>query len=717
MPRSPIRSSILLACLAVGLAAAEGDLADRPLGDAMRIDFGAAAFLPADVTGFSATHQLATQVSDIWNSQPVQSLMRSPAAIMGMMQLQQHPGYQQAMQLRYSPLGQQVLAALHQLVADETFVALGADAGPRLAAWLEAVNEIYVTNLVATIEGGANGGEHEPSAADLVAAYLAYADELAVPSMMIGAKLFDPPAVTGLIDTYLPQAMAATTTGSYRGPVEGETWAHRFDVTGAEVLAGEEDRLRQQLAAEGVAPEATEELIAHVGALTLAVEITLRDDYLLIAIGADRSLLASWGADQSLAASPAFRPMRALYRPGLAALSYQSPVIESLFGWTPESCAKAAEQLEAVIAELPDLPQALRQRLVTDARAFLDEVATQLPPASAMTSCTYREQGLRTWRVRAGVMPGTGAVPASVAHGLAGVAPLLALSSGGVNRPDDVATVAKWVRTGYDYVREFGLPELDEADRAEAELALGAVETFGVAVERALVDHLLPGLGPNSESVLLIEEGGRLVDLPPEAGLRDGIAVPRAALAIALTDPEAFQRGIGALVEAVEALARELSALPDSDIPADFAVPRPQRAAVEGGACFGYPDLARFGSDLEPVVAVGGDLLVIGSSRSLVTELLTRERGDGDLARDEGEVMRFTLDVAAWSAQILAAAETLIQAQMAMAPGRNQSEMTMVLTHLQILNHSLQSIAGFDGSLRVSDGHTVVETWLKVAPR
>lgn len=713
MVKSAFCVLFLLSTLA--LVGAENVFPERPLDESMRADFGAAVRVPSDVAAFSAVHDLDGLATDIWDSEPMQMLLRSPGAVMGFIQLQQHEGYQQYLRFRHDPMGREIMAALHQLIDREVFVAFGAEAAPRLIAATELMNEVYFTSMAAQFSAELRGefAQSEPTG-EMVRAVLARRADLLMPPMLIGSRLSQPERVQALIDQWLPAMLGQTPVGSYQQGEPGGAWFHRFVLTGGELLGQERERIIDRLLRQGVRPSEAADLMAWFAGLRLVLELTLRDDYLLLSIASDRGLLERWNGEDNLAASPHFRPLRALYRPGLVSLAYQSVDLAELTGWTPESIGELSQQVEALLAEQEQLPGELRERLQADIGPFFMDMAASVPPPAAMVACTYRERGLRSWRITTGVPRRLDGIGASRLHALAGAESLLAASGGARNDLGEYQVLARWLGTFFDYVRDFA-PQAATDDREQVQALLDQVAVFGRTLDAALVEDLFPAFGPEVDSLLVVEGGGRIEGLPRELELGESLSVPRAALAVTLADREALLRGLDRIAAAVDTFGRELAAISQGEIPADFALPRPEAAPRDGLTLYGYPQQAIFGADLDPVAVVGDDRLVLSSSRSFALELAARGEGAGAVGRKPGEISRFLLDIGGWSSFGVGIASELIDAHLATRGRRQAQELVMVLTHLQILDRALQAFAGLSGNVTARDGYTVSETWLELA--
>lgn len=350
-------SYCLLTLLEIGVAA-QPTAAVEPLTAAMQAEFGAAAWIPENAGCFAASYRSRERWEAFTQTRVYHEILTMPGVQMGLGWLQQQPYLGQlAMMRAQNPLLDDGLDVLVDAVSQEAFIYLDAR-GPR---FINKISGLYNTLVLNSVLQGINEGTdrlprytESENQTRIIRDVVDAEQELRMPGIVFGFRLSDPQAGRDLLTSLTPLLQQ-----SLPMPVQEESFGGgeflTLSVSAAMFLTP--DSLAEMEVEFGLADvdaEIAEKFVQFIKSQSLSVSLGMRDDYLLISLGADTKHLESLGVGVSLAACDALAPLREHFQPRLIGLSYVHPDLTSYQKMDVERlAAKLQELLQQMHGKFP----------------------------------------------------------------------------------------------------------------------------------------------------------------------------------------------------------------------------------------------------------------------------------------------------------------------------------------------------------------------------
>ncbi|NRA40390.1 MAG: hypothetical protein HRU15_19760, partial [Planctomycetes bacterium] len=658
---------------------------------------------------------------NFWKSTPVQKLVQTPGGMMALQRLPQEQPVRGLLQFLQSPAGQQVSALLLDAVDQEMFVATDARTPQLIHAFLQVYNSFFLAGL----ENGLNQQGGDLQAAIIIDLILKHRNELGIPAGMFGLRLRDAKTATTLLDGVMAMA-AQLPPGMHTRSAANEAWAHHITIPLQMLVATQRMVLTRELQREGVPAAQINQLFDWLNTFSIHINLTVRDNYLLLHIGPDRKFIDSWGAADtdsgSLAASKDFQAVRSLYRESLVSVSYHNTALMGLFEWTAERIAETKEQLTAII-KVSDLPADLSQRLLQDLTEITEQVVKDVPNPAPFIACSFAEQGMRSYTVRPGLHSKTTVDTELHLTALSDTQAMLSSTQNTLVRVSDVDVIASVLQKLCGYFEDFALEKLGTKDQANARIAITALRKFGTRLLDIAKGDLFTAMGESSMSTMVIEKGGTLT-LPP--GMRDfpkQLTIPRFGLAMRLQESAAFVRAVIACKVAVLTLADDLKKLPDSNIPAELSIPDPtvSTGGGDGKKWTSYTYATPLGADVQPTAIITKDLLLVGLSPQQLNTFLARDAEEKlkqkNQEKQEKHAMSMRLNVGAWAEYAFTVGKEIYEHQNARRRrhgAQNNQQDALVMMHIQILVEAIQHIEAVEVVQKQRADYAITESWIRI---
>ncbi len=510
-----------------------------------------------------------------------------------------------------SPQGQELLALLREMVADEVFLygrSSAFDMGELILRLENARSygpmvrmmtgdfffvDPMLLQVSAMVEAAA---EHREliKAPELVLGFRVRTTQRAVEhigklEVLLGALAEQEPALRGRVDrTEIGDARFLTLTldGSMI-PIEDEMLEDLRDVMENE--------------------EALDVVLEAVRDLELVITVGLRDDYLLLATGPSTEIVAALGTAPLLVDRPEMQRLAPYADHRVSSISFAEG--ESLRRvdsnrLTVEAFVDTAGQLIDHAELDAELAASLRADL-TELRADLDGL---LPIFGTVAAIGFldgaREENYSfTW---VDVDAELAAAPLGLLSHLGG-SPLIAA----VGREADFAAsyelLAKWAGKGFGYLDALVEPMMEEADREVYRDFVASLIPLADRFDAATRQLILPSLGDESATVVDSAVSSRQphVMLPPDQDL----PLPEVAVVLTVSDTESFLEGLEEYRQVFNALIEALREGDPHALP-DLRIGEPEVSPIAGGTRYALPLPPEWGFDREmlPNLAIGEEV-------------------------------------------------------------------------------------------------------------
>ncbi|HYW79991.1 MAG TPA: hypothetical protein VE890_10470, partial [Thermoguttaceae bacterium] len=424
---------------------------------------------------------------------------------------------------------------------------------------------------------------------------------LKIPSMVMGFKLSDTDRATQQL-ALLEQL--ATPLFAMEPMLEGRL--KRTEVDGNEYLTVSLDggmipwdevpveKLKEIEKTEGDA----ERLIARIKEMTLVVALGVRDDYLLLSVGASTDALAGLGQGPSLADRPELKPLEKFADERLVSIAYLSEDFAKRISSGKGDIDDLVEFAQQALPTVDELNDDQKERILKDIGDLAEEIKAAIPePGPIMAFSFLAEQGIEgyqyNWTEPAGL---DSSKPLTILQHLGGD-PLIAFVGRGVHSPEAYDSLVKWAKVGYGYFKEFALPEMSEKDRQEYEKVVELLGPLVKRLDKANRELMIPAFA-DSQGALVLDRKLRSKQFcqgMPETD--EPMPMLEPAIVLGVSDAELARKACQeyrAVADGVLDAVREIN---PGEIPDDFRIPDPKVNETDLGTISGYDLPTEWGLD------------------------------------------------------------------------------------------------------------------------
>ena len=683
---------------------------DPGLTDALRAEFGAAAWVPADSAYFSSALRLAEQWDAVRESRAFASLIALSSVQSFFDEVRSSPPWRAVERARAGdPLLASAFEVLTDLVSNEVFVCLDS----RWAPFAGAFAGVVVTGFLSAVPWSSAAFRSDAVAQDVIAAILARQNALRIPGTLVGFRVADPARAARVVDDLIARLRDAAPLPIEKRKIgQGEFWVLALD--GRALPPPALDEVRGELRRSGLSPEQVDDFVRFAESFSVAIAVGLRNDYLLLSIGADTRQLESLDGAATLAASDAFAPLRRRMRPRVASISY----VDDELSWSsaPDFDALLALLDGALEAGGEDLPTGFAARVQRDARELAADLRSAWPRPAADISASFLRDGYETWSFSAAA-PGQldDSRPLSLIA-QAGARPLIAIAGRSPPMRHAYERFAHWVGVGHSYFEDFVVPTIPERDLDDVRRARELLVPALRELHRATLEDLLPAID-GAESLLVVDDGGELVAIP---GLREKpsrpLRVPRPAWMVELHDAARLESAFSRYRGIVNTLLATVAA--ESRAASDFEVPPPAARPFAGGTLFGYALELGLLREFEPHAVVTPKRLVASIAPSQSAALLgpstPRTSRVIDLGAPSGSIT--LVDIRGLVELLVDDVETLVEA-LARERRLPPDVARAVAEHAPALREVLGTLRSYESRSWLEGGLQATHSWLRIEDR
>ncbi len=578
----------------------------------------AADFVPADCAFFTTSLRTGEQYRLIAESNAVKALLGLPFVQAQLAQFRASPQYQQFVSfLETDPRGQAGLAVAKDALSQEIFAFGGKDCIPVLQNLNELNTTMQVAPLRAMFSAWMGRGAPEPNPMVLLLPeVLAHADELYVPSVVLGFKIGESKEqLVGLLEELRQAANAQP-----QAPVQiekvtiGEGEYYTIHLSAGQLIppAILQDMVHNlQLGA--VSDRQADEFLQWLTGQTAALTVGFFRSYAIVSVGRNNEHLRRLGSGPAIGTSDELAPARRFVDTRLLSIGYVSKELTALGGFQPEDLKLL---LEMVLAEAPPgaLPEGMAERLRGDVDELSADLAAAVPPPSERVSVAFLNRGVESYVFVRGTPFGLDcSQPLSILEYVGGTPIFLFATRSPSSRPAYEAAVS-WGKRFYAYVGEYLVPTLSPSDRQEFDNFESVVIPFLRSLDRTTRESLLPAIDAG-QSLLVLDGEMRLEQFFLGRPFPRVMPMVEPAIAVELKDSQAFLTAMGEYVAAVDKMVQGLQAIEGTGLPPQpFRVPRPTSIPFTNGRMYFYQLPQPLDESIMLHAVVTDNLLVLSAS-------------------------------------------------------------------------------------------------------
>ncbi len=367
-----------------------------------------------------------------------------------------------------------------------------------------------------------------------------------------------------------------------------------------------------------------EKIVGRLKELKLVLALGLRGQYLLASIGPSTEGLARLGTGKRLIDRPELKPLTKFADKRLTSIAYVSEDMNQQLN----NNAKAIDGvLDAVNAWLPTakLDDRQRARIRKDAGALAADLKQWLPAAGASLGFGFLSPGgLEGYQRAWGEHPLIdGSKPLSLLEHVGGD-PIL----GGVTRlkisVKDYDQAVKWLKIGYGYFREFGLPALPDDPREKLRKFLAEAVPLAARLDKANRDMLLPALADGQVAVVVDAKlkSKHFIEALPAS--RQPLPMLEPALVLGVSNAALLRKAGSEYRTAINGLLDAARKIEGVNLPDWLRIPEPKAIEADGRKIYVYRLPEEWGVDeqIAPHLAVSDGVAVVAMSQNHVERLL-----------------------------------------------------------------------------------------------
>lgn len=590
-------------------------------------------FVPADASFFSSSLRLREQWDIAANSRAWQKLKNLPAVQMFwpllQFQINQPDGpLQQYRDWVAQPENRQLVELGIDLVSHEIFVY----GDERFPGWLKsALEATSLAGDAARLQAADEEGEADGPAARRRAAIVEHLIALTrLPGGVIGFRVSDRARTTAQLARL--ETLAKELLKSTEPPLDDRL--RRTKVGEHELLTLELDGSLidwDQLDLGDFDPDSPEgqKIVEAVTKMKLTVALGVWNDYLLLGVGNSSEPIAKLGQGALLVDSPKLKPLLAAREARLADVSYLSQAFQEVVATKPEDLEELASTVDVALRNAGDeVPEGLAERVHADVKTLVQDITPYLPkPGAAVGFTLLTDEGYEMtsydWTQNPGV---DGSKPLPLARHLGG-APLAALVARSKYSPRDYELLTKWLKIGWGYFRDFGLPRFEARERREVDEAIKLAEPLVARLDEITGKMLLPSLSDGQSALVLdaaVSSKQPHRELPESAA---PLPLPELALALGVSDAALFEKAMAEYRAVAEDAIRIVREKAPEAIPAELPIPPATVRQTDAGRVFSIPLPDEVGLDRQfaPSAGLGPTLVVLSTSPAQVERMLAEK--------------------------------------------------------------------------------------------
>jgi hypothetical protein len=376
-----------------------------------------------------------------------------------------------------------------------------------------------------------------------------------------------------------------------------------------------------------------EPLKQRLRSLTMTLDLGVKDGYLIFSIGDSNEHVAQLGKTDLLKNRPEFKPLAEHLSKRLTEVSFTSKEFNALITGTKEDVDGLVDLAEEMLpyAELPD---ELEERLLEDARALANDLKPFVPEPGGSLSFSYlTPQGYEgfTYDWTQNLMLDDSQPLPLMRH--TGGSPILAWVGRSKQSPQDYDVFVKWIKKGYGYFEEFGVPQMSDAEREKFKYVMDFAIPQIKRIDHATRTMLIPALADGQTGFVLdadITSKRWHKEMPPAT---EALPMIELALTFGVSDAELLKRGMNEYLAVAQAVADKLKEVNPGSLPPNYRIPDPTTREVSGGSVYSYELPADAGLDpqLQPAAGLSKTVAVLSLSPRQAERILQQSTLNSDL--------------------------------------------------------------------------------------
>ena len=371
------------------------------------------------------------------------------------------------------------------------------------------------------------------------------------------------------------------------------------------------------------APGQYKELMNKLKAMKLTIGLTIRDGFLLLAIGESLDHLAKFGAGKSLATRPELKPLGKFADKRLTSVSYVSKEFATAVAASKKDIDDMVEMIGTNVLKEKVPAEKLKQirkdmaGLAKDLKKFVPE------PGATLGFSFLNGRGIESYTYHEGKFDETGVRPLTLLDHVGG-SPVLAVVGRHTISPQGYEAAVKWLKVGYRHFVDLAVPQMDADEKAEFEKFSKIILPLLERADPVTGRMLLPALADGQVAFVLDAKlrSKQWHQALPETDKPMPMLEP--AIILGVSDAALLKQAAGEYRSIINSLIARLHDEKPDQIP-KLEIPEPEVKKVKAGSIYSYPLPPELGVDAQiaPSAGLSEKVLAFTISRSHAERLLT----------------------------------------------------------------------------------------------
>ena len=365
-------------------------------------------------------------------------------------------------------------------------------------------------------------------------------------------------------------------------------------------------------------------MIDRLKKLTLVISLGVRDNYLLVSVGPSTDHLARLGQGKSLADRAEFKPLEKYADRRLVDVGYLSKPLAVRLLNNARDLDDLVKRLDKALNDI-DLTAEQKSQIRKDSAALAKDLKRLMPEPGAMMSFDFlMDRGIEGYVYAWGSHPQWDASKRlSLLEHMGGSPLLMLVGRGRTTTVADYDLMVHWVKTGYRYFEEYGLPKMSSSERDKFDQAVKKFRPLVERWDRANRTMLLPALADGQAS-LVVDTGlksRQFVKSLPATPATMPMAEP--ALLLGVSNAELLRKGLGEHREIFNASVDALRELSSGEVP-DLKIPEPKETKTSAGTLYSFALPEQWGvtEEVKVVLGIADRVMVLGVTQAQAERLL-----------------------------------------------------------------------------------------------
>jgi hypothetical protein len=309
----------------------------------------------------------------------------------------------------------------------------------------------------------------------------------------------------------------------------------------------------------------------------------------------------------------------------LTSVTYSSKTFNKHFGPGKADIDQIVKVVKDLLPKLP-APEKLQAELAKTADELAHDLKSAVTEIGATASVGFlTDRGTESFSYDWSEHPEfDGSKPLDLLKHIGGN-PIAVVAGRGKVRPEDYDTLVKWVRTGYRYFEDYGVPEMKPIDRDHVNKIMTGAKPLAARIDKTIRESLIPSLADGQTAVVIdakLTSRRFLKTMPPT---EEPMPMIEPALVLGVSDAEKLKTAVHEFYAVADDFLEVIRSVDDKhEIPKDFKIERPKEFNAPNGKVWGYVLPAEAGVDTKvvPNAGLSDKVAVLSMSRRHTQRLL-----------------------------------------------------------------------------------------------